>query len=326
MVRLVRRDFLLAAGALLTLPLAAEAQQPARLPRIGVLLAGNTTFSFDDMREGFRELGYIEGRTAVIEWRTWEGKPERLAEAVAELMRLHLDVIVVGGSEATKAVKAATKSIPIVFSGPSYPVEEGLVESFARPGGNITGVTLAQSDHVPKLLQVLRDVVPALADVGVIWSPINPGSMLLFKDTEAAARGLNMKLHSVPIANTADVEPALAAMARVRPGALIVNAAALINANADRIVESAIRLRIPSITQAKFLMERGLLMSYGADSREVQRRVPSYVDRILKGAKPANMPVERPTKFQLVINLKTAKALGITIPQSLRARADEVIE
>jgi len=326
MVRLVRRDFLIAAGALLTLPLTAEAQQPARLPRIGVLLAGNTTFSFDDMREGFRELGYIEGRTAVIEWRTWEGKPERLAEAVAELMRLHLDVIVVGGSEATKAVKAATKSIPIVFSGPSYPVEEGLVESFARPGGNITGVTLAQSDHVPKLLQVLRDVVPALADVGVIWSPINPGSTLLFKDTEAAARGLNMKLHSVPIANTADVEPALAAMARVRPGALIVNAAALINANADRIVESAIRLRIPSITQAKFLMERGLLMSYGADSREVQRRIPSYVDRILKGAKPANMPVERPTKFYLAINLKTAKALGITIPQSLRARADEVTQ
>ena len=185
---------------------------------------------------------------------------------------------------------------------------------------------MAQSDHVPKLLQVLRDVVPALADVGVIWSPINPGSTLLFKDTEAAARGLNMKLHSVPIAITADVEPALAAMARVRPGALIVNAAALINANADRIVESAIRLRIPSITQAKFLMERGLLMSYGADIREVQRRIPSYVDRILKGAKPANMPVERPTKFQLVINLKTAKALGITIPQSLRARADEVIE
>ena len=326
MDRAARRSFLIVVGALLTLPLAAEAQQAARLPRIGVLLAGNTTFSFDDMREGFRELGYVEGRTAIIEWRTWEGKPERLPEAVAELMRLHLDVIVVGGSEATKALKAATKSIPIVFLGPSYPVEEGLVQSFARPGGNITGITLAQSDHVAKLLQVLRDVVPALADVGVIWSPINPGSTLLFKDTEAAARGLKLKLLSASISNTADVEPALAAIARARPGALVVNPSALINANAERIIESAIQLRIPSITQAKWLMERGLLMSYGADSRDVQRRIPSYVDRILKGAKPADMPVERPTKFEFYINGKTAKAIGVTIPQSLLLRADEVIQ
>ena len=184
---------------------------------------------------------------------------------------------------------------------------------------------MAQSDHVAKLLQVLRDVVPALADVGVIWSPINPGSTFLFKDTGAAARGLNMKLVSVPIANTADVEPALAAIARVRPGALIVNPSAVINANADRIVESAIRLRIPSITHAKWLMERGLLMSYGADSRDVQRRIPSYVDRILKGAKPADMPVERPTKFELAINLQTAKSLGLVIPQSVLVRAEEVI-
>jgi len=322
----VRRDFLIAVGALLTLPLAAEAQQAARLPRIGVLLAGSGGTVFDNMREDFRQLGYVEGRTAVIEWRTWEGKPERLAEAVAEIMRLRPDVIVVGGSEATKAFKAATQTIPIVFSGPSYPVEEGLVESFARPGGNITGVTLAQSDHVAKLLQVLRDVVPALADVGVIWSPINPGSTFVFKDTEEAARGLKLKLLSLPIASTADVEPALAAMARARPAALVVNPAALINTNIERIVESAIRLRIPSITQNKALMERGLLMSYGADIRDVQRRVPSYVDRILKGAKPADMPVERPTKFELAINMKTAKAIGLTIPRELLLRADEVIQ
>ena len=322
----VRRDFLIAVGALLTLPLAAEAQQAARLPRIGVLLAGSGGTVFDNMREDFRQLGYVEGRTAVIEWRTWEGKPERLAEAVAEIMRLRPDVIVVGGSEATKAFKAATQTIPIVFSGPSYPVEEGLVESFARPGGNITGVTLAQSDHVAKLLQVLRDVVPALADVGVIWSPINPGSTFVFKDTEEAARGLKLKLLSLPIASTADVEPALAAMARARPAALVVNPAALINTNIERIVESAIRLRIPSITQNKALMERGLLMSYGADIRDVQRRVLSYVDRILKGAKPADMPVERPTKFELAINMKTAKAIGLTIPRELLLRADEVIQ
>jgi len=323
-----RRSFIrLAGGGIAIAALAARAQQAGRMPRIGVLLAGNTgSAGFDTMREGFRELGYVEGRTAVIEWRTWEGKPERLPPIVAELMLLNLDVIVVGGSEAAKAVKEATRTIPIVFAGPSYPVEEGLVESFARPGGNITGITVAQSDHVAKLLQVLRDVVPALAHVGIIWSPINPGSTFLFKDTEAAARGLKLKMLSVPIASAADVEPALAAIARASPGALVVNPAALINANAKQIVELAIRLRIPSITQAKFLMESGLLMSYGADIRDVQRRVPSYVDRILKGAKPADMPVERPTKFQLAINVKTARAIGVTIPQALLLRADELIQ
>ena len=241
-------------------------------------------------------------------------------------VRLNLDVIVVGGSEATKALKEATRSIPIVFVGPSYPVEEGLVESFARPGGNITGITLAQSDHVPKMLQLLRDVVPALADVGVIWSPANPGSTFVFRDTEAAARDLKLRVLSVPIASAADVEPALAAIARARPGALILNPAVTPNANAEQIGELAIRLRIPSITQLKTLTERGLLMSYGADIRDVQRRIPSYVDRILKGAKPADTPVERPTKFQLVINMKTAKTLGLTVPPAVIAGADEVIE
>src|SRR5881394_3985010 len=197
------------AGGLLAVPCATAAQQAARLPRIGVLLPGNTGTGTEVLRQGLRELGYVEGRTAVIEWRWWEGKPERLPDAGEEMVRLNLDVIVVGGSEATKAMKEATRSIPVVFGGPSYPVEEGLVESFARPGGNITGVTVAQSDHVAKLLQVLRDVVPALADVGVIWSPVNPGSTFLFRDTEAAARGLKLKVLTVPIGSAADVEPAL---------------------------------------------------------------------------------------------------------------------
>ena len=230
MDRVQRRDFLISVGALLAAPIVAEAQHAARLPRIGVLVSGvagtsASNLSAEALRQGLQELGYVEGRTAVIEWRRWEGKPERLREAVAEMVRLNLDVIVVGGSEATKALKEATRSIPIVFVGPSYPVEEGLVQNFARPGGNITGITLAQSDHVPKMLQLLRDVVPALADVGVIWSPANPGSTFLFKDTEAAARGLKLKLLSVPIANSADVEPALAVIARARPGALVLNPA-----------------------------------------------------------------------------------------------------
>jgi putative ABC transport system substrate-binding protein len=322
-----RRTFIgRVAGGLLAVPFATVAQQAGRLPRIGFLLVGNTGIGPEVLREGLRELGYVEGRTAVIEWRWWEGKPEQLRDAVTEMMRLNLDVIVVGGSEGTKAMKAATQSIPIVFLGPSYPVEEGLVQSFARPGGNITGITVAQSDHVEKMLQHLLDVAPSLSDVGVIWSPANPGSTFLFRDTEAAARGLKLKVLSVPMAVGADVEPALAAITRARPGALMVNPAPIPNANAERIGQLTIRLRIPSITQFKSMMERGLLMSYGADVRDVQRRVPSYVDRILKGAKPADMPVERPTKFELGINMKTAKAIGLTIPQSLLLRADAVIQ
>ena len=324
-----RRTFIgRVAGGLVAVTFAAEAQQAVRLPRIGALFAGNTGTGTEVLRQGLQELGYVEGRTAVIEWRWWEGKPERLRDAAAEMVRLNLDVIVVGGSEATKAMKEATRSIPIVFIGPSYPVEEGLVASFARPGGNITGITVAQSDHVGKMLQLLLDVAPALSDVGVIWSPANPGSTFLFRDTETAARGLKVKVLSVPMASAADVEPALAAIARARPGALFVlpTATPVASASAERIGELAIRLRIPSITQSKALMERGLLMSYGADIRDVQRRVPSYVDRILKGAKPADMAVERPTKFELAINMKTAKAIGLTIPQSLRLRADELIQ
>jgi putative ABC transport system substrate-binding protein len=322
-----RRTFIgRVAGGLFAVPLTAEAQQAARLPRIGVLLPGNTGTGTEVLRQGLREVGYVEGRTVLIEWRWWERKSERLRDAAAEMVRLNLDVIVVMGSEATKVMKEATRSIPIVFIGPSYPVEEGLVASFARPGGNVTGVTVAQSDHVAKLLQLLLDVVPALADVGVIWSPDNPGSTFTLRDMETAARGLKLKILAVTMASGADVEPALATIARTRPGALIVLPSPIPVANAERISELVIRLRMPSITANKELMERGLLMSYGADIRNVQRRIPSYVDRILKGAKPADMPVERPTKFELAINMKTAKALGLTIPQSLLLRADEVIQ
>ena len=322
------------AGGLLAAPLSgplvAEAQQAARVPRIGVLLPGKTGTGTESYREGFRDLGYVEGRTAVIEWRWWEGKPERLRDAAAEMVRLNPDVIVVGGSEAAKAMKEATRSIPIVFMGPSYPVEEGLVQSFARPGGNITGITMAQSDHVAKMLQLLLDVAPSLSDIGVIWSPANPGNTFILRDMETAARGRKLKLLPVAMANDADVESALATITRGHPGALIVLATVFLNTvesiSIARIGELAIRLRIPSITNSKALMERGLLMSYGADFRDLQRRIPSYVDRILKGAKPADMPVERPTRFELAINMKTAKAISLTIPQALLLRADEVIQ
>jgi putative tryptophan/tyrosine transport system substrate-binding protein len=322
-----RRTFIRAAGAGIALAaLIAEAEQAARLPRIGVLYPGTVGGGTEALRQGLQEMGYVEGRTAVIEWRWWEGKPERLRDAAAEMVRLNLDVIVVAGSEATKAMKDATRSIPIVFVGPSYPVEEGLVQSFARPGGNITGVTVAQSDHVAKQLQLLLDVVSALSDVGVFWSPANPGSTFTLRDMETVARGMKLKLLPVAMASAADVDPALAAMARAHPSALVVLPSPIPINNAERIGELAIRLRMPSISARADMMERGLLMSYGADFREVERRVPSYVDRILKGAKPADMPIERPTKFELGINMKTAKAIGVKIPQSLLLRADQVIQ
>ena len=318
------------AGGLLAVPFATAAQQAGRLPRIGVLLPGNTGTGTEALRQGLRELGYVEGRTAVIEWRWWEGKTEGLRDAAAEMVRLNPDVIVVAGSEATKAMKEATRSIPIVFAGPSYPVEEGLVQSFARPGGNITGITVAQSDHVAKLLQLLLDVAPSLSNVGVTWSPANPGNTFNLRDLQTAALGLKVKVLPVAMASDADLESALATIARGRPGALIVLPTVRLNTvesiSGARIGELATKLRIPTITPSKMLMERGLLMSYGADARDVQRRIPGYVDRILKGAKPADMPVERPTKFELGINMKTAKAIGLTIPPSLLLRADEVIQ
>jgi putative ABC transport system substrate-binding protein len=314
------------AGGSVALPFTSWAQQASRLPRIGVLYAGKGGIGKEALRQGLQELGYVEGRTVVIEWRWWEGSPERLREAVAEMIRFHPDVIVVGGSEGAKAMKEATRSIPIVFSGPSYPVEEGLVESFARPGGNITGITVAQSDTVTKLLQLVREIVPVVTEVCVIWSPANPGVEFILRDMQAAAQVLKLNLLPVAMANAADVDSALTAIERARPGALIVLPAVIATANAERIAELATRLRIPSITANKYLMEKGLLMSYGADPRDIARRIPGYVDRILKGAKPADMPVERPTKFELAINMKTAKAIGLTIPRALLVRADEVMQ
>ncbi len=322
-----RRTFLVgAAGSLASL--IAAAQPLGRKWRIG-FLGG---YEEDNpapaiFRDGMRSLGYVEGRDYVIEFRWGHGDPKRSFALATELVGLKVDVIVTAGSESTRAARQATPSIPIVFYGPSYPVEEGLVASFARPGGNITGITVAMSDTVSKHLQLLRDMLPTLADLAMIWSPANPGNTFAFRDTERAAASLQLKLHSVPIGSAEKLNRGLAEIARLRPGALIVQpSAALVLDDVHQVSELAIKLRIPSITIAKAFTERGVLMSYGADLRDLQRRVPVYVDRILNGTKPADLPVERPTKFELVINLKTAKALGLTIPQSMLLRADEVIQ
>lgn len=236
-------------------------------------------------------------------------------------------MIITQGSESAQAARRATTSIPIVFAGPSYPVEEGLVASFARPAGNVTGFTVAMSDTVSKHLQLLRDMVPTLDNVAVIWTPANQGHRFAFRDTESVASSLRLTVHSVPMASVDDVDLALAQVARLKPGALIVwPTAALADDQVRRIGEVTVRLRIPSITTLKSLARQGLLMSYGPDTSDAPRRIADYVDRILKGAKPADLPVVRPTKFELVINRNTAKAIGLTIPQALLLRADQIVE
>jgi putative tryptophan/tyrosine transport system substrate-binding protein len=313
--------------ACVVVSLTATAHAQRRMWRIGFLGGGEQGNPGPGIfRDGMRTLGYLEGRDYVLEVRFGRGEPERALALATELVGLKVDVMITQGSEATRAAKQATLSIPIVFAGPSYPVEEHLVATFARPGGNITGITVAMSDTVSKHLQLLREMVPTLADVAMMWSPVNPGNTFAFRDTESAASSIRLKIHSVPI-TSAGVDGALAAIARLRPGALIVQPSASLDLDrVYRIGELAIRLQIPSITINKQFAERGLLMSYGADIREIQRQLPRYVDRILNGAKPADLPVERPTKFELIINIKTAKAIGLTIPQALLVRADELIQ
>jgi putative ABC transport system substrate-binding protein len=307
----------------------AYAQQPLKAWRIGTLVTGSGSLNataMADLRRALDELGYVDGKNVRIVERSADGAVERLPKLAGELVALGVDLIVTTGSEATRAAKRATATIPIVFSGPSYPVEEGLVASFARPGGNVTGITVAMSDTITKHLQLLRDVTPTLARVAVIWSPANPGHTFAFRDTQNAAASLRIHIDSVPLTGASDIVPALAAVERLRPDALIVQPTPYLNYEIRRIGELAVKLRIPSISIGRTFTQEGLLMSYGADFRDAPRRVARYVDRILKGAKPADLPVERPTKFHLVINMKTAKALGLAIPQPLVLRADEVIE
>ena len=329
-----RRTFIGAfTGALVGSTPLARAQRPTRVWRIGVLtpgtsyvLASRANVPSPALMEACQKLGYAEGKNVAYVVRTAGGAMERLPALAAELVADHVDVIVTAGSEATRAAKQATTSIPIVFLGPSYPVEEGLVASFAHPGGNVTGITIAHSDHTSKQLQLLRDVAPALRDVAVVWSPDNPGTTFLMRDVERTGDALRIKIQSMPIRSADESDPAFSAIARLQSDALIVLPAALVNAHMRRLCDLALKLHLPSISPLKEFAEQGLLLSYGADPRNLVRHIADYVDRILKGAKPADLPVERPTKFELVINLKTAKALGIAMPQSLLLRADEVIQ
>jgi len=317
---------LAAAGSLL--PLGVRAQ-PSKVFRIGFL--GNSTAALEanlvsPFREGLRDRGYVEGRNIVIEYRWAEGNYGRFPKLVAELAALDVDLIVTAGTPAALAVERVAPTIPLVMVAVGDPVGTGLVATLAHPGGNATGLTSIAPDLEGKRLELLSEIVPDLSSVSILWNPTNPFHVSAEKNARAAAKVLRVKVHSAAVRTAAEFGPAFDAIASEHPGALIMLADRVFLHNRARIVEFAARNRIPAVYAYRELVDAGGLMSFGPNYADMHRRAASYVDRILKGAKPGDLPVELPTKFELVINLNTAKALGLTIPRTVLLRADEVVQ
>ena len=312
-------------------PVAAEAQQAAKIARIGFLTDNLTANPHlrEAFRQGLRDLGYVEGRNVVIEYRDAEGKPERFTALAAELVALKVDVIVAPTTLATVASKQATRTLPIVFATAGDPVTSGLVTSLARPGGNVTGLSILAPELVGKRLELLTQAVPEVSRVAVLWQPGAMGERMdkdMLKEADVAARALGVRLHFVEARGPADFDRAFSDMTRARAGALTVLGSTMFSNERRRLVDLAPKNRLPAVYTSREFVEAGGLMSYGPNAADSYRRAATYVDKILKGTKPADLPVEQPTKFELVINLKTAKALGLKIPQSVLARADQVIQ
>jgi putative tryptophan/tyrosine transport system substrate-binding protein len=328
-----RREFVgTLAGGLLAAPLAAEAQPAAKVARIGYLsgsLAAGPHLR-EAFRQGLRDLGYVEGRNVVIEYRDAEGKVERLPALAAELVALKVDVIVTAaGTLVALAAQQATRTLPIVFAAAADPVGSGLVTSLARPGGNVTGLSLLTPELVGKCLEQLKQAVPGVTRVAVLWSPGALGERTekdMLKGAEVAGRELGVRLQFVEARGPKDFDRAFSDMTRARAGALTVLASVMFTNERRRLVDLAAKHRLPAVYSLREFVDAGGLMAYGPNLADLFRRAAVYVDKILKGAKPADLPVEQPTTFELVINLKTAKALGLTIPQSLLQRADQVIQ
>ena len=325
-----RRFMALMAGGLLAAPRAAEAQQAGKVYRIGLL-----DYSAPDparqawwnaFRQRMRELGYVEGQNVTFEPRWAQGDLDRVPKLAAELVGLKMDVIVTGGQVAAIAAKRATSTIPIVMGTGSDPVAVGLVASLRQPGGNVTGLTSINSELSGKRLELLRTVAPRAARIAILWDEGDAGSRLIVDETEAAAKTAGLTIHRVAVGSAAGLEAAFAAVVRGRAGALTIDSTARLFPYRKRIAELAVKHRLPAVAGLREYVEVGCLASYGTDYPDLFRRAAVYVDKILKGAKPGDLPIEQPTKFELVINLKTAKALGLTIPQSLLGRADEVIQ
>ena len=314
--------------ALLTAPLAAGAQQPAKVPRIGFLLGSSPGPDprIEGFRQGLRELAYLEGKNIAIEWRYAEGKEELVPKLAAELVQLNVEIIVTDGTNVTRAAKNATKTIPIVMASDADPVGNGFVASLARPGGNVTGLVNLIAGLSGKRLELLKEAIPGILRVGILWNPDNPSSVSGFKETQEAARALAMQLQSLEVRSADDFAGAFQAATKAKARALTVVSDSLMFSNRRRLLGLASKNKLPTMHTQSLWVDAGALMSYGTNFPDLYRRAAIYVDKILKGAKPADLPVEQPTKFELVINAKTAKAIGLTIPPVLLLRADRVIE
>jgi putative tryptophan/tyrosine transport system substrate-binding protein len=320
----------LALGALLlAVCSSAKAQQSPKVPRIGFL----SPFSSSDsalwdqaFRQGLRDLGWVEGKNVSIEYRYAEGRNDRLPDLVADLVRLKVNIIVASVATDALAAKNATKTIPIVVASAGDPVAIGLVDSLARPGSNVTGLSQMSPDLAGKRLELLKEIVPKLSRVAVLWNPQNPTATLNWKELQLPARELGVQLHSLEVRSPNEFDKAFEIATRARAGALAIIPDPLIVTNLRRIADLAAKSRLPSIFHLREFVDSGGLVTYGPDRADMFRRAATYVDKILKGAKPADLPVEQPTKFELVINLKAAKQIGLTIPPNVLARADKVIK
>jgi ABC-type uncharacterized transport system substrate-binding protein len=317
----------LALGAmLLTISFPADAQQTKKVPRIGYLAVSSSSQTrTEPFRQGLRELGYVEGKNIVIEWRFAEGNRDRVTELAAELVRLKVDVIVTGGPGATHPAKNATQTIPIVMGQDSDPVGNGFVVSLARPGGNITGLSNLTPELSGKQLELLKEIVPRLSRVAVLRNSNSQGVAPVLKELELAAGALKIKLQYLGVFGSKDIESGFRAAGNSRADAILVVAGPVINDHRKQIAELAVKSRLLTIYDQREYVEAGGLMSYGTSIPDLFRRAATYVDKILKGAKPGELPVEQPMKFEFVINLKAAKQIGVTIPPNVLARADKVI-
>ena len=312
---------------LLVLTFSVQAQQQPKVPKIGLLrarLAASGTSLEGFLRE-LRALGYVEGRNIIIESRSAEGKLDQLPALADELVRLKVDVLVTPSTAETLAAKNATRTISIVCLNLADPVASGLIDSLARPGGNITGLTGISAELTGKRLELLKETIPKLSRVAVLWSPQNIGATQEWKESQLLARDLGLQLHSMEVSSADKFDAAFKEATKAGSAALVVTRSTLNNSHQKRIADLAIKNRLPAITSRRDFVESGGLMSYGADQAEPYRRAASMVDKVLKGAKPADLPVEQPTKFELVINLKAAKQIGLTIPPNVLVRADKVI-
>ena len=325
-----RRKLVIALGAgVLMAPLASYAQQPANVPRIAYLGATSLTANasrVEAFRQGLRELGYVEGKNIVIEFRSADGEQGRLPALVAELIRLKVDIIVSGGPAVTRAAKAATTTIPIVMGNDGDPVGTGFVASLARPGGNITGLSSLAPARSGKQLELLKEIIPVLSRVAVIGSSTEPFYSQALKEIELAAGALKLKLHLLDVRDAKDIETAFQAARKERADAVLLLQASVLSSHRAQVVELAVRNRLPAASNASEFVQEGGLMTYGVSVTDLFRRAAYFVDKILKGAKPADLPVEQPIKFEFIVNLKAAKQIGLTIPPNVLARADRVIK